>query len=165
MTAGGHGGNYYIYNNTLYNNFEAEIDIDSGVGTNGLMAPTSVTIKNNIVYNPTKYITTRVATAPTTTASNNLYYGNALPIPTWDSTSAIGNPLFFKTAPATLLDFQLQGTSPAIDSGVNLSSVFTKDFLGYIRPQGSTFDIGAYEYVSSVLDTTPPSAPTGLTVV
>lgn len=43
-------------------------------------------------------------------------------------------------------DFQLQSGSPAIDNGVNMSGVFTTDFQWGRR--GSTFDIGAFEYMS-----------------
>jgi hypothetical protein len=41
-------------------------------------------------------------------------------------------------------DFQLRTGSPAIDSGLTLSSV-TVDIAGAARPQGAGFDIGAYE--------------------
>jgi len=52
-------------------------------------------------------------------------------------------------------NYHLQASSPAIDSGINLSSYctgvpelcFDKD--GIPRPQGSAWDIGAYEYCES----------------
>jgi hypothetical protein len=40
--------------------------------------------------------------------------------------------------------------SPVIDAGVDLSSYFTTDKAGISRPQGAGWDLGAYEYVSSV---------------
>jgi len=38
-------------------------------------------------------------------------------------------------------------SSVTVNTGVNLSSVFNKDRNGISRPQGSAWDIGAYEYV------------------
>jgi hypothetical protein len=37
---------------------------------------------------------------------------------------------------------------PPVDSGINLSAIFTKDLDGNRRGQGSAWDIGAYEYPS-----------------
>ncbi len=48
-------------------------------------------------------------------------------------------------------DFHLQVTSPAIDAGAFLQEV-TMDLEGIIRPQGSGYDIGAYEYVDDIPD-------------
>ena len=164
QTWGGMGGNFHIYNNTLYQNIGEEIGIF--YTTTG---PTSVVIKNNILYNSTQYysISGGVENCTRCTASNNIYYGNALTKPTWDSTSTTGNPLFIVPAPSSFLDFKLQSLSLAIDAGINLIATVTKDFLGVSRPQGSTFDIGAFEYDTGApptSDATPPSAPTGLVV-
>jgi chitodextrinase len=64
---------------------------------------------------------------------------------------------------ASTNDFHLQSTSPAINAGATIASV-TTDKDGVTRPQGSAYDIGAYEYVSGGGgDTTPPSTPTNLT--
>ncbi|MDP2904816.1 MAG: choice-of-anchor Q domain-containing protein, partial [Candidatus Omnitrophota bacterium] len=41
-------------------------------------------------------------------------------------------------------------SSPAKDSGLNLSALFTSDFNLASRPQGSAWDIGAYEYVQNL---------------
>lgn len=39
-----------------------------------------------------------------------------------------------------------------------------KDFVGTSRPQGAGWDIGAYEFVESGIDTIAPQSPSGLTV-
>ena len=61
------------------------------------------------------------------------------------------------------VNYKPQLSSPVKDAGVSWSSLFTIDKDNISRPQGSTWDIGAYEYVSAS-DTTPPAAPTGLSV-
>ena len=56
--------------------------------------------------------------------------------------------------------YQLYTDSPAKDAGTNLSTMdVNNDYLNTNRPQGSAYDIGAYEYTVSDLATpTPPSA-------
>lgn len=73
---------------------------------------------------------------------------------TWDSTA---NPL---------LNSDLTPTSSSVgtDHAVSWASLFTTDKNGVSRPQGSAWDIGAYEYVGGEPDTTPPAAPSGLNV-
>jgi hypothetical protein len=78
-----------------------------------------------------------------------------------DSTFA---PVFagnFTSATATPSDYRLASGSPGINQGANLSSVFTTDFAGV--PRGSTYDMGAYEYVGSS-GITRPSSPVNLQV-
>ena len=55
------------------------------------------------------------------------------------------NPLFVN---AGLGDFHLQSGSPAIDAGVTVS-VASPDLAGTPRPQGSAYDLGAYEFGGS----------------
>ncbi|MCR4275698.1 MAG: right-handed parallel beta-helix repeat-containing protein [Candidatus Wolfebacteria bacterium] len=54
------------------------------------------------------------------------------------------------------------GAAP-IDAGLNLTATVPTDIEGNSRSASSFPDLGAYEYVSG--DTTPPAAPTGLSVV
>ena len=73
-----------------------------------------------------------------------------------------GNPQFVDYANG---DFHLQSSSPAKDKGVAISGWSNPtDKDGVSRPQGSAWDIGAYEYVGSPPDTTPPAAPAGLVI-
>jgi hypothetical protein len=66
------------------------------------------------------------------------------------------------------LDLSLKNDSPIIDAGANLSDVWSnaKDIFGMPRPQGTAWDIGAYEYAEAAPppDTTPPSPPSGVVV-
>jgi len=48
-------------------------------------------------------------------------------------------------------DLHLTSTSPAIDTGVDLSATgFATDFNSIARPQGMAWDIGAYEFRGGV---------------
>jgi hypothetical protein len=76
---------------------------------------------------------------------NNFYNSGPRTSGASDPNAVLGNPLFVNI---TTEDFHLQGTSPAIDVGVNLAEV-PVDKDGVARPQGSAFDMGAYEYVGS----------------
>ena len=96
------------------------------------MCPTNVcslTIKNNI--------------------SSNLWGvdSNDVHDPPISGVTVTGNqentdPLLFSPA---IYDFHLTRNSTAIDGGLTLSGV-TNDYEGVVRPQGTAYDIGAYEF-------------------
>ena len=70
-------------------------------------------------------------------------------------------------------NFQLRAASPAVNAGIvdDVYSTFLnrygidirKDLVGTPRPQGASFDIGAYEYTSQIA-LQPPNPPTLLQV-
>lgn len=99
---------------------------------------TGVDISNNSIYNSN-------GTAP----SGGAYPGDNI-AETW-----LKDPKFTN---AEGLDFHLQGTSPLINKGVTISGV-SNDYEGTSRPQGSAFDIGAFEY-SGQISSTPIPNPT-----
>jgi len=78
------------------------------------------------------------------------------------------DPLLLSTSPPyQAINFKLQIGSDAIDAGTDLSFTgFSTDKDGISRPQGVAWDIGAYEYVEVAPppDTTPPAAPSGVTI-
>jgi hypothetical protein len=76
------------------------------------------------------------------TISHNLYRGG-IDTPDFDDSPISGDPRF--VSPGT--DFHLQTGSAAIDVGVAAVAVtVSDDYDGTARPQGSGFDIGAYEH-------------------
>ncbi len=153
-----------IYNNVIYNNkgsYAIRVEYDS----------TIVDIRNNIIYDEIDRGYYAKSGNPTVTGGNNLYFGSAKPLPSWDSNPVTEDPLFIDLSGR---DFHLQSGSPAIDTGLNLSQV-TNDHDGNPRPMDgddngtATQDIGPYEYTGTYIppqgDSTPPSPPTGLLVV
>jgi parallel beta-helix repeat protein len=108
-----------VYNNTVFNNHQAGIAIDATVRDS--------IIRNNILYqNGATGGIADFGTGMGTVKSNNL----------------TTDPKFVNPAGS---DFRLQSLSPAINAGAVLLEVST-DFDGRFRPQGVTYDIGAFEY-------------------
>ncbi|KKQ31192.1 MAG: hypothetical protein US47_C0001G0426 [Candidatus Moranbacteria bacterium GW2011_GWE1_37_24] len=140
-STGSHGGTFYFYNNTCYNNSDAEIFSPN---------PAALYVVNNIFQTSALvYFSYSPGDDSGNFGSHNLFYGSVGAIPSWSTNNIIINPLF--TSPSTN-DFTLQSTSPAINAGTTLASV-PNDFLGVSRPQGISYDIGAFEYVSAAEET------------
>lgn len=59
----------------------------------------------------------------------------------------LGTDPNFTSAPT---DLSLTVGDDRIDTGTDLSSLFTDDYSGITRPQGSGYDIGSYEYVAPI---------------
>ena len=152
---GGMSGANTIYNNTIVNSSGSSALQVKGGGSSTWV------IKNNIIDGGK-------VTNDTTgvTYANNLYtglssfqasrYGWALKSGEFVETNL--NLIF--TTPSNQ-DYTLFSTSRAVDAGLDLSASYTDDLLGTTRPQGSAYDIGAYEYVSGIADTTAPAVSAG----
>ena len=106
-----------IENNTFVNITDYAVDIEATGGNN-------VLVRNNIFRN----VRTPAVDVVSATATQDHNF--------------TGDPMFVNEAG---LDFHLKSGSPAIDTGLNTSDV-TQDYDGGSRPQGSSTDIGAYEY-------------------
>jgi hypothetical protein len=75
----------------------------------------------------------------------------------WDGTGNIDlEPLFIDPATG---DFHLQADSPCRDSGTSVGAP-ASDIKGTTRPQGSGYDMGAYEYAEPISTTTTTIIPT-----
>lgn len=143
----------YVYNNTFYNiqDYGTEIHYAS-----------AGEIKNNIYYNvfSSKQTGTCVGASlntenSTLSISNNIYYKSSGNIANTTCNAGSGstasgdfknlNPLLTNVSAN---NFRLQPNSPSIDKGIIISS-FVKDIEGTSRPQGSGYDLGAYEYITT----------------
>ncbi|MDO8647359.1 MAG: choice-of-anchor Q domain-containing protein [Candidatus Diapherotrites archaeon] len=137
-----------IYNNVIYN--------PGGIGIRIIPAlPFSGKIYNNIIVSPRlNYlkIIAQVNPNPGLIVSNNLYspavdYSNFAVSEGINFTvnSIFASPKFNISSPQNPADFVLEQSSPAIDKGVSFSGAFANDFSGTSRPQGTAWDIGAFE--------------------
>jgi hypothetical protein len=133
------GNNISAWNNTIINPYSYGIYFRNDRGS-------SNKIQNNIIVDPEgKYLTTGGRT--NVIVSNNLSRGNISEVQFTDPTSD---------------DYSVQPDSLAVDAGADLSfEGIVVDYVGVARPQGSGYDIGAYELVSGAQNTpTPTASPT-----
>lgn len=114
---------------------------------------TDITLKNNIFAHQQQRVIENIGSSSTITASNNCYmdYGIILPADPGDVRGT--DPLFVNEP---LRNYHLQSDSPCVDKGSTISSI-TDDKDGISRPQGSGYDMGAHEFVST--SSTPTSIP------
>lgn len=98
---------------------------------------------------------------PNLIRENNLYYHTSIASNTYfnsvtnkfEATAVRASPEFVNLG---IYNFHLNQTSPAIDSATSNYST-SLDYEGNVRPQGSGYDIGAYEYDEEGSgDLTPP---------
>lgn len=148
-----------VYNSTAYNNGIATSDRGAFYSLN---TAGTWTLRNNIFSQNIPYeLATSAAEAALINTDYNLYYhpansdvitlDNGSTKQSWstyhttngkEAHSLYSDPLFISTVTP---DFNLQSSlSPALNTGTNLS--LTSDFVGTSVPQGSTPDIGAFEY-------------------
>jgi len=135
-------GYAYLYNNSIKANVGNGIAISSGAASGSI-------VKNNIIWDQVGGSNAFTNSASGTTAQYNDFYGttsygsatqsnNINENPQWDSSYALTS-----SSPS--------GTGHVVDGGTSLSSVFTTDINGASRPQGSGWDMGAYEYGSGLI--------------
>ena len=121
-------------------------------------------IKNNIVYGFNGILELSSGNQTGLGMSSNLYYKSGFSASTssayyvsgtkyslaqfmasgYESGTVIADPAFL-SASATSPNLRLSSISPAINKGVTLPDV-EYDLDGVARPQGTTYDIGAFEY-------------------
>jgi parallel beta-helix repeat protein len=150
----GSGSGNLAYNNIVWNN-KGGIEINYG-------GPSNTKVYNNTVFG-NNGVGIKISASQNSSVMNNISYQNSGDIVNSGSGTSMGgnitsNPSFVNAA---AFDFKVKVGSPAIDGGVGVNGV-PDDFSGNSRPQGSGYDAGAYEYGTSVADSTPPNPPTGL---
>jgi hypothetical protein len=164
VTSGINSYNYYgntfrIYNNTFIGN-------PSETGwAYSLRGVTNLDIRNNI-YVDFRGAIFDLAGNSGQTVDYEAAWNQGASI-NWGSVTPLhrltSNPTFvnFVAGPTGNGNYQLQATSPCIDFGATISSV-TDDYLEVTRPQGSGYDLGAYEKTD---ESSAPLPPTGLKVI
>lgn len=142
------GDDCLIYNNLVYNNLGTGIESAFGSGTSNL-GIYSNTIYNNGTVDGQAGINLGAATS-NAIVKNNIVYGNGLDIVDDGSGTTNGNNLTSDPSftNAGTGDFTLQVGSTAIDTGADLSLVFTTDFSSITRTV--PWDKGAIQYASGV---------------
>jgi parallel beta-helix repeat protein len=127
-----------FYDNTLYLN-------DGYDAIELLLGAVNADLRNNIISTSgaASPIVIDGSSTPGTAVDYNCYHnrsgGSAGP----GAHSIAGDPRFTP-------DFHLQPDSPCIDAGVDLSTHHTTDKDGVPRPQGTGWDMGAYEFAPSL---------------
>ena len=148
------GGQVQLYNNTFYSCGTT----NSSSPSSGCYAVGSMNAVNNICYQTANFQYFDGVSGES--CSNNLFYGSGA-TPSGCSTGAINvNPLFNNL---TSFDFTLASNSPAINAGYAETSL-KWDHNGSTRPQGSGYDVGAYEYFAGGSTVQVPNPPTNLSV-
>ncbi len=145
--------NLKIYNNVITartgGSQEVGIELDCLAG----VTATNFEIKNNIVtgFDDAAVFTGLTGTIDYLAIQNNIFYNNGqsnapkiniTPGHYTNSGNLTFDPLFVSAS-----DYHLQGTSPAINAGLNITTSITTDYYG--AAIGSPPEIGASEYGSS----------------
>ncbi len=128
-----------IYNNTFY------YVAPPGVAMFGLVGSVNASWKNNIYYARPGQTYFKVEHPAVLNSDHDLFYGNGNPTCSNCNIthSIVGDPKFVSAG----TNFYLHASSPAIDAGTSdVRFIVTRDFDYNSRPQGSGYDIGAFEY-------------------
>jgi hypothetical protein len=165
-------GAVQVFNNTVADcaaNNSANASGGRGAfGVGGGPANLTMNLRNNIVYQLSGEI--YVDGASQITGDTNLWFGAGTP-PSQTTHNLNADPMFANLSGA---DYHLTASSPAKDKGLTVvqSNPFDPapgpsigvDKDGVLRPQGSAFDLGAYEFFSGST-VSRPTPPTNVTAV
>jgi len=167
------GGTVEIYNNTLYDcgAHVASFPNNGSFMINGGAPSLLVKVRNNVLY--------QLGTEPFgngggwnssyVSGSNNILHSTGTPtLPSFLTGNVTTDPLFLNLS---LNNFHLQTGSPAKDAGITINSSNTynsympwngnpSDSDGVSRPQGTSYDVGAYEFFTG--SGSRPNPPTNV---
>jgi hypothetical protein len=133
----------HVFNNTMLNIGQAG---NSGNGAFRLTYGGTIDLHNNLIYQASglPYISSGSGTPGAGQATQNLWYG-AGSAPSFDTAAINADPKLISAT--SLYDLHLQVSSPALTSGLNMTSGGTGlyDFDGFARPASLSWDIGAYQ--------------------
>lgn len=158
------GDDSAAYNNRVYDNTEVGMEIDWGSGDNIQF------YNNTVVDNGFTGIEVRTQSGESVTncvVRNNISWGHGI---NWGDTGTgtIETNNLFGVDPLFVdevnKDFHLTMSSPARDAGTTVAIV-TTDYDGVARPQGPSYDIGAYEFPVGPSEFDASSGPYNLTGV
>ncbi len=145
------GSGNLVYNNTCTDN-TATGGIKMSSGASGTI------VRNNIFWANTGPNTSNYRNfGSNTTCSHNVNGGAGC------TSNVTGDPQFTNVGAN---DFSLTSSSSARDTGTSIAAVagiVTHDIIGTVRPQGSSHDIGAYEFFTGGGSTPPTVVITGPT--
>ena len=133
-----------VYNNIVFGNSSGISVVDQTSGTK---------VYNNTVYGNSTfgvYIGPANSDGSSVSIINNILYRNGTNFEDSGTHAVLSHNLEIDPSfvDPTEDDFRLDAKSAAIDTGVALAEV-QDDHGGVPRPQGATYDIGAYEFVGS----------------
>lgn len=137
----GNGGEYFVYNNTVYNPSGRCFSVSEGVAG----FETTAHFINNVCYesiNGAEECTS--SDYANCDGTNNLFYGYADTLMNHTLEDLTSDPLFTNVS---IHDYRLQSESPAKDSGSStVSGVLSTDINRVTMPQNDVFDRGAFEW-------------------
>ncbi len=136
-------GTVEVYGNTLYDCGSRAGGAAGAFSNGGGNMSLKMHLVDNLVLEPRAmeaYIA-EDSTAGLTSGSNNLFFG-AGAVPAVSTSSVGADPMLVD---AVHYDFHLTASSPAVGKGIMIPA--SSDFDGTARPQGASWDIGAFELV------------------
>lgn len=161
----------------IYNNTMARQTVTGGNLDLGFSGTMSATIKNNVMQGAsTNVVVTRAtslvfdynAYGPSTSCWKWLTNGFTCTFATWKSQSGEGTHSIFNASSLSLdANFHPSAGSPLIGAGVDLTSscsgnltALCSDLAGVARPNGSAWDVGAYQFAAATQASPSTCSPT-----
>jgi hypothetical protein len=161
---GGSVDGVQVYNNTFYWDPASNEPVVVNKGTN-LTGSSPRVFRNNIIVSTVDKL---IWSDSSLSFNNNLYWYTGSTSPYWgynngwwtslasyatatgqDAQSLYANPLLnslgYHAVGKPTTQYTLQAASPAINAGVNLGNMGSRDFFGNTAPKSSGFDLGANE--------------------